>query len=109
MTHRFARLRRFRFNLPQRIAAGLLALFLTQGLWITATRRSPIAITNTPAADGKCGRSRRPSPDTSPLAAISTTASLPTALAGLPLTLNLLAQRGLDLFRKPEDRVIQPV
>ncbi len=24
--------------------------------------------------------------------------------AGLPLTLNLLAERGLDLFRKPEDR-----
>ena len=28
MTHRFARLRRFRFNLPQRIAAGLLLLAL---------------------------------------------------------------------------------
>ena len=28
-------------------------------------------------------------------------------LAGLPLTLNLLAERALDLFRKPEDRVVQ--
>jgi hypothetical protein len=28
-------------------------------------------------------------------------------LAGLPLTLNLLAERGLDRFRKPEDRVVQ--
>ena len=28
-------------------------------------------------------------------------------LAGLPLTLNLLAERGLDHFRKPEDRVVQ--
>ena len=28
-------------------------------------------------------------------------------VAGLPLTLNLLAQRGMDLFRKPEDRVVQ--
>ena len=28
-------------------------------------------------------------------------------LAGLPLTLNLWAERGLDRFRKPEDRVIQ--
>jgi len=35
MTHCFSRLRRFRFNLPQRIAAGLLALFLAQGLWLT--------------------------------------------------------------------------
>ena len=28
-------------------------------------------------------------------------------LAGLPLTLNLLAERALDHFRKPEDRVVQ--
>jgi hypothetical protein len=28
-------------------------------------------------------------------------------LAGLPLTLNLLAERGLDLVRKPEDRYVQ--
>ena len=28
-------------------------------------------------------------------------------LAGLPLTLNLLAEQGLDHFRKPEDRVAQ--
>jgi hypothetical protein len=28
-------------------------------------------------------------------------------LAGLPLRLNLLAERGLDRFRKPEDRVVQ--
>ncbi len=36
MTHRFRPLRRFRFNLPQRIAAGLLALFLLQGVWLTS-------------------------------------------------------------------------
>jgi hypothetical protein len=35
MTRRFSRLRRFHFNFPQRVAAGLLALFLIQGLWIT--------------------------------------------------------------------------
>ena len=34
MTHRFKRLRRFRFNLPQRIAAVLLVMFLAQGLWL---------------------------------------------------------------------------
>jgi hypothetical protein len=36
MTHRPGILRRFRFNRPQRIAAGLLALFLIQGLWLTS-------------------------------------------------------------------------
>ncbi len=36
MTHRFGILRRFRFHLPQRIAAGLLALFLFEGLWLAA-------------------------------------------------------------------------
>jgi len=35
-THRVGRIRRFRFNLPQRIAAVLLALFLAQGLWLSA-------------------------------------------------------------------------
>ena len=34
MTHRFQALRRFQFYLPQRIAAGLLALFLVQGFWL---------------------------------------------------------------------------
>jgi hypothetical protein len=35
-THRVGRIRRFRFNQPQQIAAGLLALFLAQGLWLSA-------------------------------------------------------------------------
>jgi len=34
MPHRLRRLRRFRFNLPQRIAAALLVLFLAQSLWL---------------------------------------------------------------------------
>ncbi len=36
MTRPFARLRRFRFNLPQRIAAVMLALFLAQGFWLVS-------------------------------------------------------------------------
>ncbi len=28
-------------------------------------------------------------------------------IAGLPLTLNFMGERFLDLFRKPEDRVVQ--
>jgi hypothetical protein len=32
--HRFRRIRRFRFNLPQRVAAGLLALFVAQAAWL---------------------------------------------------------------------------
>ena len=107
MTHRFARLRRFRFNLPQRIAAGLLFAFLIQGLWLTGHQ----ALTDRDYQYARCGREiwERPSQ----LAGYFTSCGnihdgiLAYRLAGLPLTLNLLAERGLDHFRKPEDRVVQ--
>jgi hypothetical protein len=108
MTHRFARIRRFHFNLPQRIAAGFLALFLIQGLWITAHQ----TLSDRDYQYARCGRETWEKP--SPLAGYYTTCGnirdgiLAYRIAGLPLTLNLLAQRGLDHFRKPEDRVIQP-
>lgn len=107
MTHRFARLRRFHFNLPQRIAAGFLALFLIQGLWISGHQ----TLSDSDYQYARCGRETWEKP--SPLAGYYTTCGnirdgiLAYRVAGLPLTLNLLAQRGLDLFRKPEDRVIQ--
>jgi hypothetical protein len=107
MTHRFARLRRFHFNLPQRIAAGFLALFLIQGLWITGHQ----TLSDRDYQYARCGRETWEKP--SPLAGYYTSCGnirdgiLAYRVAGLPLTLNLLAQRGLDLFRKPEDRVIQ--
>jgi hypothetical protein len=107
MTHRFARLRRFRFNLPQRIAAGLLLLFLAQGLWITSRQ----TLSDRDYEYARCGRETWEKP--SPLAGYFTTCGnirdgiLAYRLAGLPLTLNLLAQRALDTFRKPEDRVVQ--
>jgi len=107
MTHRFARLRRFQFNLPQRIAAGLLALFLAQGLWLTAHQ----TLSDLDYQYARCGREIWEKP--SPLAGYFTTCGnihdgiLAYRAAGLPLTLNLLAERVLDLFRKPEDRVVQ--
>ena len=107
MTHRFARLRRFRFNLPQRIAAVLLALFLAQGLWLTGHQ----TLTDRDYQYARCGRETWERP--SPLAGYFTSCGnihdgiLGYRLAGLPLTLNLLAERGLDRFRKPEDRVLQ--
>lgn len=107
MTHRFARLRRFHFNLPQRIAAGLLALFLIQGLWISGHQ----TLSDRDYQYARCGRETWEKP--SPLAGYYTTCGnirdgiLAYRIAGLPLTLNLIAERGLDLFRKPEDRVIQ--
>jgi hypothetical protein len=107
MTHRFGRIRRFRFNLPQRIAAGLLALFLIQGLWLTAHQ----TLTDRDYQYARCGREMWERP--SPLAGYFTTCGnihdgvLAYRLAGLPLTLNLLVERGLDHFRKPEDRVVQ--
>ncbi len=107
MTHRFALLRRFRFNLPQRIAAGLLLLFLAQGLWLTSRQ----TISDRDYQYARCGREMWERP--SPLAGYFTSCGnihdgiLAYRLAGLPLTLNLLVERGLDHLRKPEDRVVQ--
>jgi len=107
MTHRFARLRRFRFNFPQRVAAGLLLLFLAQGLWITSRQ----TLSDRDYQYARCGRETWEKP--SPLAGYFTSCGnirdgiLAYRLAGLPLTLNLLAERALDTFRKPEDRVVQ--
>jgi hypothetical protein len=107
MTHRFARLRRFRFNLPQRIAAGFLLAFLIQGLWLTGRQ----TLTDRDYQVARCGREMWERP--SALAGYFTSCGnihdgiLAYRLAGLPLTLNLLAERGLDRFRKPEDRVVQ--
>src|ERR1039458_5818099 len=107
MTHRVARLRRFRFNLPQRIAAVLLALFLAQGLWLTGHQ----ALTDRDYQYARCGREMWER--ASPLAGYFTSCGnihdgvLAYRLAGLPLTLTLLAERGLDHFRKPEDKVVQ--
>ncbi|MGD0736537.1 MAG: hypothetical protein ABR976_15515 [Terracidiphilus sp.] len=107
MTLRFGMIRRFRFNLPQRIAAGLLAVFLLQGLWLTGHQ----TLTDRDYQYARCGREMWERP--SPLAGYFTTCGnihdgvLAYRLAGLPLTLNILVERGLDHFRKPEDRVIQ--
>ncbi len=107
MTHRFARLRRFHFNFPQRIAAGFLALFLIQGLWIAGHQ----TLSDRDYQYARCGRETWEKP--SPLAGYYTSCGnirdgiLAYRVAGLPLTVNLLLQRGLDLFRKPEDRVVQ--
>jgi hypothetical protein len=107
MTLRFGRIRRFQFNLPQRIAAGLLALFLIQGLWLTDHQ----TLTDRDYQYARCGRETWERP--SALAGYYTTCGnihdgiLGYRLAGLPLTLNLLAERAMDAFRKPEDRVFQ--
>lgn len=107
MAHRFGILRRFRFNLPQRIAAGLLLVFLAQGLWVTSHQ----TLSDRDYQYARCGRETWESP--SPLTGYYTTCGnirdgiLAYRLAGLPLTLNVLAERGLDAFRKPEDRVVQ--
>lgn len=107
MSLRFARLRRFRFNLPQRIAAGFLLLFLAQGLWLTSRQ----TLSDRDYDYARCGREMWEKP--SPLAGYFTSCGnihdgvLAYRVAGLPLTLNLLAERVFDTFRKPEDRVVQ--
>ncbi|MGH9605026.1 MAG: hypothetical protein ACRD3N_04940 [Terracidiphilus sp.] len=107
MAHRFGILRRFRFNRPQRIAAVLLALFLLQGLLVASHQ----TLTDRDYQYARCGRETWESP--SPLTGYYTTCGnirdgiLAYRLAGLPLTLNVLMEHGLDLFRRPENRVIQ--
>ena len=101
MTHRFGILRRFRFNLPQRIAAILLALFLAQVLWLINRQ----TLDDRDYQYARCGREMWEKP--SPIAGYFTTCGnihdgiLAYRLAGLPLTVNLWVERALDLFRKP--------
>ncbi len=100
-------LRRFRFNLPQRIAAGLLAIFLLQGFWLISRQ----TLTERDYQYARCGRETWEKP--SPLAGYYTSCGnihdgiLVYRLSGLPLTLNVLVERGLDRFRRPEDRILQ--
>jgi hypothetical protein len=102
-----SRIRRFRFNLPQRIAAGLLAIFLLQGLWLVEHQ----TLSDRDYQYARCGREMWERPSAVPGYFTSCgnihDGILGYRLAGLPLTLNLLAERGLDLLRKPEDRVFQ--
>lgn len=106
MTHRFSILRRFRFNLPQRVAAGLLLVFFLQGLWVTGHQ----SLSDRDYQYARCGREIWESP--SPLAGYYTTCGnirdgiLAYRLAGLPLTLDVQAERSLDAFRSPNDRIV---
>jgi hypothetical protein len=105
-THRLGRIRRFRFNLPQRIAAVLLALFLTQGLWLAT--RQPMSESESNFA--RCGREVWERPAT--LAGSFSTCGdlsdgiLAYRIAGLPLTLRLLVEEAIDHLRQPENRVL---
>ncbi|MGH9600332.1 MAG: hypothetical protein ACRD27_10745 [Terracidiphilus sp.] len=107
MAHLFGILRRFRFNRPQRIAAVMLALFLLQGLWVTSHQ----TLTDRDYQYARCGRETWEKP--AQLVGYYTSCGnirdgiLAYRMAGLPLTLNILVERGLDRFRRPEDRVIQ--
>jgi hypothetical protein len=107
MPPRFATLRRFRFNLPQRIAAGMLLLFMAQAFWLTGHQ----TLTERDYQYARCGREMWERP--SPLAGYFTSCGnihdgvLAYRVAGLPLTLNLEFERFADNFRKPEDKVVQ--
>jgi hypothetical protein len=82
-------------------------LFLAQGLWLTGHQ----ALTDRDYQYARCGREMWERP--AQLAGYFTSCGnihdgiLAYRLAGLPLTLNLLAERGLDHFRNPENRVVQ--
>jgi hypothetical protein len=107
MTFRFATLRRFRFNLPQRVAAGFLVLFLIQAFWLTEHQ----SLTERDYQYARCGREMWER--ASPLAGYYTSCGnihdgvLAYRVAGLPITLNMLYERAADHFRKPEDKIFQ--
>lgn len=81
------RLRKFRFERPQKIAAGLLFLLLAQCLWVSTRRQ----LTETDYQYARCGREMWERP--SPIAGYFTTCgnihdgTLAYRAAGLPLTL----------------------
>src|SRR3974377_1606963 len=95
------RLRKFRFDRPQRIAALLLFLLFFQRYWVSRHQM----LTERDYEYARCGREMWEKP--SPLAGYFTSCGnihdsvLTYRVAGLPLTLNLLVEAGLHLFRKP--------
>jgi hypothetical protein len=86
-----------------------LAAFLLQGFWLVSRQ----TLTDSDYQYARCGRETWEKP--SPLAGYYTSCGnihdgiLVYRLAGLPLTLNLLLERGFDLFRSPENRLFQNV
>ena len=98
--------RKFRFLGPQRIAAGLLLLFLAQGIWLTSRQ----TLSERDYAYARCGREMWE--HAPPLAGYFTSCGnihdgvLAYRAAGLPLSLYVDWERVADHFRKPEDRVM---
>ena len=85
----------------------MLAMFLLQGLWVTSRQ----TLTDRDYQYARCGRETWERPAAVPGYYTSCgnihDGILGYRIAGLPLTLNILAERGIDQFRAPEDRVVQ--
>jgi hypothetical protein len=85
----------------------MLAFFLLQGFWIAAHQ----TLSDRDYQYARCGRETWERP--SALAGYYTSCGnihdgiLAYRLAGLPLSVNLLVERGLDSFRSPENKVVQ--
>jgi len=86
---------------------ALLLLFLAQGLWVSSQQ----TLSDRDYQYARCGRETWEKP--SPLAGYYTSCGnirdgiAAYRAAGLPLTLDIQLERGLDHFRKPEDRMVQ--
>ncbi len=87
----------------------MLLLFLAQAFWLTSHQ----TLTERDYQYARCGREMWERP--SPLTGYFTTCGnihdgvLAYRLAGLPITLDLAAERFADNFRKPEDKIVQTV
>ena len=94
----------FEFRRPQQFAALLLLCFVGQCLWVVHRQ----TLSETDYQYARCGREMWERP--SPLPGYFTTCgnmhdgTLAYRIAGLPLTLQFLANKSLDRLRKPEDR-----
>src|ERR1700731_588227 len=94
----------FEFRRPQQLAALLLLCFVGQCLWVVHRQ----TLSEIDYQYARCGREMWERP--SPLPGYFTTCgnmhdgTLAYRIAGLPLTLQFLANKSLDKLRKPEDR-----
>ena len=103
---RYPRVPTFRIGGPQRLAALLLLILLTECLWVISHQ----TITSTDYRYARCGREMWERP--SPLAGYFTSCGnlngdglLAYRVAGFPLTAQRLLLLGADKFRKPADRL----
>jgi hypothetical protein len=99
---RSGHIRRFRLNLPQRVAAALLALFLLQGLWLIG-RQAQVNIAILSSLQDSGGQSWTPA-DNLASCLIEPDGILACYMARIPVALVQLARPGFSFYATPQNR-----